>query len=62
MIIQPSPPLSPAQTAALTRATDDLRPERGLSMVIAVLTDEDVIYARVAALDDCIAVSVIAVV
>lgn len=62
MIIQPSPPLSSSQTEALTRATDDLRPERGLCMVIAVLTDEEIIYARVAALDDCIAVSVIAVV
>lgn len=62
MIIQPTPPLSASQTAALTRATDDLRPERGLSMIIAVLTDEEIIYAQVSALDDCIAVSVIAVV
>lgn len=62
MIIQPTPPLSDSQTEALTRATDDLSPERGLSMVIAVLTDDEVIYARVAALDDCIAVTVIDVV
>lgn len=62
MIIQPTPPLSASQTAALARATDDLRPERGFSMVIGVLTCDEVIYAKVSCLDDCIAVSVIAVV
>lgn len=52
MIIQPTPPLSDSQTESLSIATQDLRPDRGLAMDIAVIIEHETICARVAWLDD----------
>lgn len=52
MIIQPTPPLSASQTESLAKATQDLRPDKGFVMEVAVILDKETICARVAWLDD----------
>lgn len=52
MIIQPTPPLSDSQTESLDIAIQDLRPDRGFAMDVAVILDKETICARVAWLDD----------
>lgn len=62
MIIQPIPPLSDSQTESLALATQDLRPERGFVMDVAVILAKETIYAQVSGLDDGILVNNVRVV